>query len=147
MKRIFIDTNILIDFLARRGEFFIPAWSVISLSKQGDQILVSALSFATASYVLETHHKKSPEAIKTLIGDFVKISCITPIDSQTIDESIVSGFSDFEDAMQYFSALRESADLIITRNKDDYKAALIPVYEPQEYLDLLTKCHNVFHKG
>lgn len=138
MKRIFIDTNILLDFLARRGDFFIPAWNVISRSKRGDKILVSALSFATASYVLEAHHKKSPETIKTLIDDFVKTSSITPVDSQTIDESIASEFNDFEDAMQYYSALREGADLIITRNKEDYMAAKIPVYEPQEYLDLLT---------
>lgn len=41
--------------------------------------------------------------------------------------------------MQYYSALREGADLIITRNKEDYMAAKIPVYEPQEYLDLLAK--------
>ena len=139
MRRIFIDTNILIDFLARRGAFFIPAWSVVSLSKQGDKILVSALSFATASYVLETHHKMSPETIKTLFDNFVKTCSITPVDSQTVNESIASSFSDFEDAMQYYSALREGADLIITRNKDDYRGALIPVYEPQEFLDLLTK--------
>lgn len=139
MRRIFIDTNILIDFLARRGAFFIPAWSVVSLSKQGDKILVSALSFATASYVLETHHKMSLETIKTLFDNFVKTCSITPVDSQTVNESIASSFSDFEDAMQYYSALREGADLIITRNKDDYRGALIPVYEPQEFLDLLTK--------
>ena len=84
-------------------------------------------------------HKKSPETIKTLIDDFVKTCSITPVDSQTIDESIASEFNDFEDAMQYYSALREGADLIITRNKDDYMAAKIPVYEPQEYLDLLAK--------
>jgi hypothetical protein len=41
--------------------------------------------------------------------------------------------------MQYYSALREQADVIITRNKDDYEAAQIPIYEPQEFLDMLTK--------
>ncbi len=61
------------------------------------------------------------------------------VDSQTIDESIASDFNDFEDAMQYYSALREQADVIITRNKDDYEAAQIPVYKPQEFLNLLTQ--------
>jgi hypothetical protein len=51
-----------------------------------------------------------------------------------IDTNILE---DFEDAMQYYSALREQADVIITRNKDDYAAAQIPVYEPQEFLDLM----------
>ena len=139
MKRIFIDTNILIDFLARRGEFFIPAWGVVSRSKQGDKILVSALAFATASYVMENHHKLSQVTIKMLFDNFIKTCSITPVDSQTIDESIASEFGDFEDAMQYYSALREQADVIITRNKDDYEAARLPVYEPQEFLDLLTQ--------
>lgn len=138
MRRIFIDTNILIDFLARRGQFFYPAWGVISRSKKGDAIFVSALSFATASYVMTTHHKMSNDAVVRLFKNFVKTCRVTPVDSQTIDEAIASEFGDFEDAMQYYSALREQADIIITRNKDDYKAAQIPVYEPQEFLDLLT---------
>lgn len=138
MKRIFIDTNILIDFLARRGQFFNPACCVVSRSKRGDTILVSALSFATTSYVLTTHHKMSNETVVRLFENFVKTCRITPVDSQTIDESIASEFDDFEDDMQYYTALREQADVIITRNKNDYVAAQIPVYEPQEFLDLLT---------
>lgn len=81
----------------------------------------------------------SGETIIQLFDNFVKTCRITPVDSQTIDESIASAFGDFEDAMQYYSALREQADVIITRNKDDYEAAQIPIYEPQEFLDMLTK--------
>lgn len=138
MKRIFIDTNILLDFLARRGDFFNPAWRVISRSKKGDTILVSAMTFATASYILASHHKMSNENIVQLFNNFVTTCQVTPVDSQTIDESIASVFSDFEDAMQYYSALRGLADVIITRNKEDFKASQIPVYEPQEFLDLMT---------
>lgn len=138
MNRIFIDTNILIDFLARRGNFFYPACSVVSRATRGDIILVSALSFATASYVLSVHHKISSDSIANLFEKFVKTCRVTIVDTQTIEESIASGFDDFDDAMQYYSALREQADVIITRNKDDYEAAQIPVYEPQEFLDLMT---------
>lgn len=138
MMNIFIDTNILIDFIARRGEFFYPAWAIISRSRQGDKILVSALSFATASYILESHYKKSADDIKSLFGHFARIATVTSIDIQTINESVSSEFKDFEDAMQYYSAIRGGADLIITRNKDDFDSALIPVYTPQEFIDLLT---------
>ena len=41
--------------------------------------------------------------------------------------------------MQYFSAMRESVDYIVTRNKKDFKAAHIPVFEPQEFIDYLLK--------
>jgi len=76
--------------------------------------------------------------IVRLFDNFVKTCQVTPVDSQTIDESIASDFEDFEDAMQYYSALREHADIIITRNKEDYEASQIPVFEPQELLDLIT---------
>ena len=64
---------------------------------------------------------------------------VTPIDSFIIDEAMVSPFSDFEDAMQYYSAIREGADAIITRNSNDFDAAQIEVYEPQQFLDMLAK--------
>jgi len=140
MKSVFLDTNVLIDCLSHRQPFCRnAAYIITSCEEKGYRILISALSFATASYVLEAHHKKSSVAIKALFEDFIRACSITPVDSRTIDESLASSFTDFEDAMQYYSALREDADLIITRNKEDYKAAQIPVYEPQEYLDLLTK--------
>lgn len=138
--RVFLDTNILIDYLAHRQQFYQNAALTISAcGDNGFQMLVSALSFATASYIMSEHNKMTSSTIKTLFDNFIKSSRVTPVDSQTIDESIVSEFNDFEDAMQYYSALREQADVIITRNKDDYEAAHIPVYEPQEFLYLLTQ--------
>ena len=64
---------------------------------------------------------------------------VTPVDSLIINEAIDSRFADFEDAMQYYSAIREGADAIITRNSSDFNAAQIDIYEPQSFLDMLTK--------
>lgn len=136
MIRIFLDTNVMIDYLARREKFYQNAALVISLCEEKDiQILVSALSFATTSYILSSYHKMSGLAIKSLFQNFVKASRVTPIDSIIVEESMYSDFEDFEDAMQYYSALRGRADMIITRNKDDFEISEIPVYEPQEFLD------------
>lgn len=137
MRRIFIDTNILIDFLARRESYFLHAASIMSLSSKGFQILVSSLSFATASYVLAAHHKMSPKAIKQLFENFIKICHITTVDAQTVNRSTTSGFNDFEDAMQYFSAISAHADVVVTRNKSDFFPAQIPVLEPQDFLNQL----------
>lgn len=141
MKRIFIDTNILIDFLAKREPFFPLAASIMSLSSKNFEILVSSLSFATASYVLTAHHKMQPTAIKRLFDSFIRICHTTTIDSQTINDSIASEIDDFEDAMQYYSAIRANADVIITRNKSDFTPSQIPIYEPQEFLNQLIKRH------
>ena len=103
------------------------------------QILVSALSFATASFILESHHKLSNDIIVRKFAEFVKMCNVTPVDSLIINEAIDSRFADFEDAMQYYSAIREGADAIITRNSSDFNAAQIDIYEPQSFLDMLTK--------
>ena len=140
MKKIFLDTNILIDYLARRGKFFEPAAQIVQLGQQHDfTLLVSAMSFATASFILEAHHKLPNEVIVRKFAEFVAMCNVTPVDSLIVDDAIASRFSDFEDAMQYYSAIREGADAIITRNRADFNEAQIEVYEPQQFLDMLVK--------
>ncbi len=140
MKKVFLDTNVLIDYLARREQFFQPAAQIVQLGQDYQcQLLVSALSFATASFILESHHKLKKKVIVQQFAQFVNMCNVTPVDSLIIDEAIASRFSDFEDAMQYYSAIREGADAIITRNSEDFDAAQIEVYEPQQFLDLLAQ--------
>jgi len=139
MKKVFLDTNVLIDYLARRGQFFEPAAQIVQLGQQHEfDLLVSAMSFATASFILEAHHKLPNEAVVRTFAEFVTMCNVTPVDSLTVDEAIASRFSDFEDAMQYYSAIREGADAIITRNCSDFTASQIEVYEPQQFLNMLT---------
>ena len=140
MKKVFLDTNVLIDYLARREQFFQPAAQRVQLGQDYQcQLLVSALSFATASFILESHHKQKKKVIVQKFAQFVNMCNVTPVDSLIIDEAIASRFSDFEDAMQYYSAIREGADAIITRNSEDFDAAQIEVYEPQQFLDMLAQ--------
>ena len=140
MKKVFLDTNVLIDYLARREQFFQPAAQIVQLGQDYQcQLLVSALSFATASFILESHHKQKKKVIVQKFAQFVNMCNVTPVDSLIIDEAIASRFSDFEDAMQYYSAIREGADALITRNSEDFDAAQIEVYEPQQFLDMLAQ--------
>ena len=138
-KKIFLDTNILIDDLASRYDY-VAASTIVTMAQKGHFcLLVSSLSFATASYIMNAHHKKTNAEIVAMFAEFVKMCNVTPVDSLIVDEAIASRFSDFEDAMQYYSAIREGADAIITRNTSDFHAAEIEVYEPQQFLDMLTQ--------
>lgn len=133
--RIFIDTNVFIDYLSHREPFFEPAALILQLGKRKKcQLMISALSFATASFILQAHYHLSPEAIASRFAQMTQWFNITAVDSQTIQEAIAAGFTDFEDAMQYSSARRERAELIITRNKKDFAASEIPVLTPREFL-------------
>ena len=56
------------------------------------------------------------------------------VDDSIIHKALESDFNDFEDAIQYFTAIENSMDCIITRNVDDYKKSIIPVYTPTELI-------------
>ena len=79
------------------------------------------------------------DIVKATFKSFIDKKIITPVDSKIISESLASDFEDFEDAMQYYSALRENAEIIITRNKADFSASKIPVVTPQEFLDAVAE--------
>ena len=138
MKTVFFDTNVMIDVIGRRQQFCLPSLQIMSLADRGMlRVCVSAMSYATASFILSRDNKQID--IISEFAKFAKITIATPVDAATIESSIRSEFDDFEDAMQYFSALHEPVDYIVTRNKKDFKAARIPVFEPQEFIEYLLK--------
>ena len=135
-KRVFFDTNIMIDVIGRREQFCKPSMQIMSLADRGlIRIYVSALSYATASFVLGKYNKGLD--IISEFSKFMKITTATLVDSSMVEQSVKSDFKDFEDAMQYFSAKHENVDYIITRNKKDFAVSDIPVFEPQEFVDYL----------
>lgn len=136
MNKVFFDTNVMIDVIGRREQFCKPAMQIMSLADRGlIRIYVSALSYATASFILGRYNKEID--IISEFSKFMKITTATLVDSSTIEQSVESKFKDFEDAMQYYSAKHENIDYIITRNKKDFAVSDIPVYEPQEFVDYL----------
>ena len=70
-----------------------------------------------------------------------KLFCL--YSDEVIEKVINSGFKDFENAMQYFSALAANCNLIITKNEKDFKNALIPVMNAESYLNTLKKVTNI----
>ena len=136
MIKVFFDTNIMIDVIGRREQFCQPSLQIMSLADRGlIRIYVSVLSYATASFILGRYNKELD--IVNEFSKFMKITTATLVDSSMVEQSVKSGFEDFEDAMQYFSAKHENVDYIITRNKKDFESSDIPVFEPQEFVDYL----------
>ncbi|MBP5339742.1 MAG: PIN domain-containing protein [Prevotella sp.] len=131
----------MIDVIGRREQFCLPSLQIMSLADRGlIRVYVSAMSYATASFILGKDNKELD--IFREFSKFMKITTATLVDSSTIEKSAESKFKDFEDAMQYFSAMNEDIDYIITRNKKDFTASDIPVFEPQEFVDYLLKTEN-----
>ena len=131
--KLFLDTNVMLDFLGERDPFYISAAKIATLAdKSRLKIIVSALSYATISYFLNKYygHDKTIDKLRK----FKIISEICELDTLIIEKGLNSDFSDFEDSLQYYSALRKECDIIITRNGKDFKKSQRPVMTPDEFL-------------
>ena len=135
MMKVFLDTNIVIDLLDKREPFYIDAVELFTLAyKKEITLFVSPMTYATASYLLRKHGK---EGMRKLLGNFRQLSQITTADEKVVDAALASSFEDYEDALQYYSALTRNVDVIVTRNKKDFTSANIPVLLPKELLEQL----------
>ena len=132
--KIFWDTNVMLDFLGERDPFYISAAKIATLADKRElTVIASALSYATVSYFLTKY--EGLEKTKDKLRKFKVISEICELDELIIEKGLNSAFSDFEDSLQYFSALRTECDTIITRNGKDFKKSQIPVMTPDEFLN------------
>lgn len=111
--------------------------SLVLPSTKKNKLYVAALSFATASYLMEKHYHNNTAAIKLAISSFIKYCDVTVVDRTTIETSIASAFEDFEDGMQNACAVECKADYIVTRNVDDFEASTLKVVTPTEFLNIL----------
>lgn len=133
MEKLLVDTNIVIDLLSKREEFFQEAQELFTLADNNEIVLfVSSLTFANTHYLL-SKYQKLDEARKTLIKFKVLVN-VAALDDKIVELALVSNFKDFEDAIQYHTALENEVDIIITRNKKDFKNSKLPVMTAKEYL-------------
>jgi predicted nucleic acid-binding protein len=134
MKKLLIDTNIVIDLLAKREPYYEDAAKLFSLAdKNKVKLSVSSLTFANTYYLLQKMN--SALVAKEILRRFKILTEVLSLDDKIIDLALNdNGFSDFEDAIQYYSALENGQDIIITRNLKDFKSSKIPVLTATEYL-------------
>lgn len=135
MTRLFLDTNIVIDVLERREPFWHDAVCLFTMAYNKQvQLIVSPITYTTASFLLRKH---GPDGVRSLLSNFRQLSKVATTNERTVDDSLASQFKDFEDAMQYYTALKAKADIIITRNGKDFAASKIPIMTVAEYLESL----------
>ncbi len=130
-----VDTNIVLDLLAKRDDFFVDAQRIFTLSdKNMVKLYVSSLTFANTYYILSQQLKI--DGVHKILRKFKILVDVLLMDDKVIDLSLESDFIDFEDAIQYNTAIENRIDIIITRNLKDFKTAKIPVFTAKEYLKL-----------
>jgi predicted nucleic acid-binding protein len=136
MKEIvFVDTDIIYDLLSQRQPFYQSAAKLFTMADENKvKITVSALSIANIHYLISK--QLSSEHAKQILRKFKILIEIVQIDGKIIDLALNSDFNDFEDAIQYYCALENDCNILLTRNLKDYKKAQITVMTAQDFINL-----------
>ena len=126
MKHYFVDTNVIIDLLLNR-EGADAAAALLDGAERGDyKLSLCALSYTNIYYSLRKYlsHEERINCL-TQIGE---VLLSAPVDGNVITAALHSGWNDFEDAVQYCSAVSARIiDGIVTRNEKDFALSKIPI--------------------
>lgn len=136
----FVDTNVLLDYLAKRPGFVAAAEALLEAARTGRlRLCTSGLAFQTVYYLL----RREGQPHLNVVGLLRRLNQVVAI--QSLDESVVqaalkSEFSDFEDALQYFVARGDDEiSAIITRDPRGFRLGGLPVFSPAEALTRLAQ--------
>ncbi len=137
MKNIFLDTNVVIDFLADREPFSQLAARIFNYSVEGKvELFISAVSYNNIYYIIRQSLTNS--ATIKLLDELSELAEITDVSKAIIKKSLKTDFKDFEDAIQYNCALTiPKLDAIVTRDTKDFKKSIVPVLTPEEAISLI----------
>lgn len=134
---VLVDTNVLLDFLQRRLPHDAAAAEVWRLAHAGRVAgHVSAISFNNIFYIAEK--QIGVAAAMTAVLEVRKVFQVVALDAAIIDAAIATGASDLEGAIQAVSALRVSADYLVTRNVRDFATLGVRAVMPIDFLSIVT---------
>ena len=134
MKKVFLDTNILIDLIADRKPFSKYAIEIFRKAETKEfQLYTSSHSIATSHYLLKKY--KEEKELRKVLSDLLDYLTLIPVDADIINKSLRSRHKNFEDSIQIFCASSiKKMDCIITRNTKDFKNSDIPAFNPDEII-------------
>jgi predicted nucleic acid-binding protein len=138
MNKVLIDTNICLDAAIRRGPFAAAAIEILSRSESGEFTgFITAHSFDTIFYLLAKRYNRT-DVYKALNG-LRRTVRVSTVNAQVIDQALDLTWKDFEDAVQYVSAVQTGCQAIVTRNPDDFSYSKLPVFTPEKLLKQLSQ--------
>ena len=133
MNKVFVDTDVILDLLAERVPFFHFSAVLFTFAEMKKlELYTSPLVLANTFYILRKQLGNN-EARNALRKLRILLHVVDSSES-IIDKALNSDFSDFEDAIQYYTALEHEITVILTRNLRDYKNASVIVQTPEAFL-------------
>jgi predicted nucleic acid-binding protein len=132
-KKIFVDSDTLLDVLLNREPFLKSAQVLLELGfEKPKELCTSALIIANVHYMVTKAFSKT--VAKEQLTILAQILTVLPFDEPDIILALKSEHVDFEDTVQYHIAKKSECDLIISRNTKHYKKFDIPVLTAEQFL-------------
>lgn len=136
MTRVLLDTNVVLDIILDREPFVEAAAELWELNREGRFTgYISTITPVNVFYV--TRKIKGVDVAQQAVTKLVTSLQICLIDSACLQKAVTSALIDYEDAVQYEAAVANGLDAIVTRNVKDYRAAALPVFSPDDFLNQL----------
>lgn len=130
---VFLDTNVVLDFMGEREDFFENASTIFSMIEDKTiSASVSALTIINCAYILKKAYSK--EVMLNKVDILCQMLDVMPIEKSQLQSAIQMKPYDYEDAVQYLSALPHHPDVIITRDEKGFRDFGIPVMTPSEFV-------------
>jgi predicted nucleic acid-binding protein len=135
--KVLIDTNVLLDFLLAREPFKKDAEDLFTAIDSGQIIGFVTATTLTDIFYIARKHTRSLELAREAVASTLDTMTICPINRNVLETAFASGLTDFEDAIQIYSAIAQNLDTIVTRDAKGFVSSTIPVYSVQELLEKL----------
>lgn len=132
MKKVFLDTNIIVDLIADRRPFSKYAIEIFNKAEEKKiEIFTSSHSIAATHYLFKKYLDEKP--LRKVLYNLLDYLTVVPVDIDVLKKGLRSKHKDFEDAIQILCASSiEKIDCIVTRNTKDFKDSEILVMTPDE---------------
>jgi predicted nucleic acid-binding protein len=132
--RVVLDTNIIVDVLERREEFFDDSYAVVKLAAEGKlDACTPAGSVADVYYIIRKSGKSSVAA-RDAIATLLQLVRVCDTAAADIAVAFTLGMTDFEDAILAATARREKAEYIITRDERDFDRSPVQAMSPSDFI-------------
>ncbi|BAZ31083.1 PilT protein domain protein [Cylindrospermum sp. NIES-4074] len=138
--KVLLDTNIIVDDALEREPFWDASEQVLSLIEQGQiEGYISASTLSDLYYIIRK--ARGRDWTLTYLMQLVTFCQIATVNQAVITMALTANFKDFEDAIQYSTAVLNQLDAIITRNPQDFPVVTPRILTPEQLIEELTNSH------
>jgi len=134
-KKIFVDSDVILDLLAKREPHYEYSASVFTLcDTKKIELYTTSLVFSNVYYILRKivgieKAKESLRKLRVLVR-------VMSVEEKEVDLALNSKFSDFENAVQYYTAVKNKMTILLTRNVKDYKVKDLVIQTPEQFVTM-----------